>query len=172
MKKDFEDKALLFPAFDTAILALSFEEDKDAGRIKVDQADSSIEKLYDTLEDCVMEIEDLKDELATIVHSQTGTAMRDRWDTPETRGQGGRKGRLRKDRYSSLLMANMIGRTIQRTPETQEYKAMGGFAKGLKGSNNTTGAMWIASGPDGAWWAEKSRQNPGVGGTVVKRGGR
>lgn len=169
MRKDFEDKALIFPQFDPAIVALAFEDDKTAGRVKVDKTDASVEKLYDTLEDCVMEIEDLKDELATIVHSQTGTSMRDRWDTPETKIAGGKKGRLRKDRYSALLMANMIGRVLQRTPKEQEYKPMGGFAHDLSrdsqaNGNGATGPMWI--GP--SWYTEKVA-GMGSYGTVVKR---
>ena len=61
MRKDFEDKVLLFPFFDSASIGLSIEQDKVAGR------------KYDTLEDCVMEIEELKDELSMIVMTQTAT---------------------------------------------------------------------------------------------------
>lgn len=175
LRKDMEDKTLLFPEFDPAILALSLEEDKEAGRIKVNQKDASIEKLYDTLEDCVMEIEDLKDELATIVHTQTGTAMRDRWDTPETKLAGGKKGRLRKDRYSSLLMANMVARQIHRAPVVIEYQAAGGFAREIGGAardkNAQGGVLWIAQSPEGAWWAEQNNRAfvKGGYGVVVKR---
>lgn len=129
MRKDFEDKVLLFPEFDPAVVGLAIEEDKATGRVKANPEGD--EKLYDTLEDCVMEIEELKDELATIVHSQTGTSMRDRWDTPEVKMAGGKKGRLRKDRYSALLMANMVGRSFQRVPTRAEYAYMGGFAHDL-----------------------------------------
>ena len=44
--------------------------------------DDKIAKKYDTLEDCVMEIEELKDELSMIVMTQTSTG-REKWDTPE-----------------------------------------------------------------------------------------
>jgi hypothetical protein len=71
MRKDFEDKALLFPMFDTLSLDISAIEDEMKGRS------------FDTLEQCVMEIEDLKDELAMIQISQTPSG-RDKWDTPET----------------------------------------------------------------------------------------
>jgi hypothetical protein len=126
LRKDMEDKVLLFPYFDPVELAaLAHEDDKAANRVKVDPSDASVEKLYDTLEDCVLEIEELKDELATIVHTQTGQSMRDRWDTPETREAGGKKGRLRKDRYSSLLMANMVGRLLQRAEPESAYQAVG-----------------------------------------------
>ena len=58
-------------------------------------------KLYDTLEDTAMEIEELKDELSTIVMTIT-TAGRERWNTPEVKLGSGKKGRMRKDRYSAL----------------------------------------------------------------------
>ena len=115
MRKDFEDKVLLFPFFDAVSLGIAASEDK-------------IEKRkYDTLEDCVMEIEELKDELSMIVMSQTASG-RDKWDTPEVKLPGGRKSRIRKDRYSALLMANMAGRTMQRTPVPPAHEFTGGFA--------------------------------------------
>ena len=43
-----EDKVLLFPEFDPIIISMAIEEDKAAKR------------LYDTLEDCYLEIEELK----------------------------------------------------------------------------------------------------------------
>jgi hypothetical protein len=74
-----------------------------------------------------MEIEDLKDELAMIQITQTNTG-RDKWDTPETVVGTGKKGKLRKDRYSALLMANMAARTLARLPEASVYNFYGGFA--------------------------------------------
>jgi len=59
MRKDFEDKILLFPYFDSVSIGLSIEYDKAQDR------------QYDTLEDCVMEIEELKDELSMIIMTQT-----------------------------------------------------------------------------------------------------
>jgi hypothetical protein len=116
LRKDFEDKVLLFPFFDALSLGFAVDEDRAGQRI------------YDTLEDCICEIEELKDELATIVHTQTGTAGRDRWDTPEIKMPGGKKGRMRKDRYSALLMANMTARTLQRSAPKSEYNSVGGFS--------------------------------------------
>src|SRR5205823_696756 len=110
---------------------------------------SGEERMYDNLEDAVMEIEELKDELATITHTQTSMTGRDRWDTPETR-HAGKKGKMRKDRYSSLLMCNMIARVIQRAVEPDEYEGAGGFAKDLKDGKKPDGMGWI--GP--AWFTE------------------
>ena len=119
MRKDFEDKALLFPRFDSVSLGISSAEDAMKGR------------MFDTLEQCVMEIEELKDELAMIQMTQTASG-RDKWDTPETVVGTGKKGKQRKDRYSSLLMANMAARIIDRTPEQAEYNFYGGFATSTK----------------------------------------
>ena len=135
LRKDFEDKTVLFPHFDTATLGLAISDDKIKNR------------LYDTLEDCVMEIEELKDELSMIIITQT-TSGRDKWDTPEVKLPGGKKDRLRKDRYSSLIMANMSARKILRTPPPPVYDTIGGFAGGIKG--DMSGPEYV--GP--AWFTE------------------
>jgi len=138
MRKDFEDRILLFPFFDAVSLSEAAEDDKYRNRI------------YDTMEDCVMEIEELKDELATIVHSQTPNG-RDRWDTPETKLPGGRKGRQRKDRYSALLMANMIGRQLMRKVEETRLPSFGGWAHRLAETareQQEAGNGNLYSGPD------------------------
>ena len=136
MRKDFEDKALLFPRFDSISLGISNAEDALKGR------------MFDTLEQCVMEIEELKDELAMIQMTQTASG-RDKWDTPETVVGTGKKGKQRKDRYSSLLMANMAARIIDRTPEQAEYNFYGGFATGTKGKNKEktmySGPSWFTN---------------------------
>ena len=115
MRKDFEDKALLFPMFDSVSLGIANAEDGLKGRV------------YDTLEQCVLEIEDLKDELTMIQITQTASG-RDKWDTPETVIGTGKKGKQRKDRYSALLMANMAARIMSRLPDPVSYKFYGGFA--------------------------------------------
>ena len=135
LRKDFEDKTVLFPYFDSATLGLAISDDKLKDRI------------YDTLEDCVMEIEELKDELSMIIMMQTASG-RDKWDTPEVKLPGGRKDRLRKDRYSSLIMANMSARKILRVPPPPVYDTIGGFAGGVKGK--TDGPEYV--GP--AWFTE------------------
>jgi hypothetical protein len=125
LRKDFEDKTLLFPRFDNLTLALAMEAD-DRNIITDD-----LNPLYDNLSECVLEIEELKNELTTIVMSQTSTGpnARDRWDTPETKLAGGKKGRMRKDRYSSLLIANMIARQINRTLKPVDYDVIGSNAR-------------------------------------------
>ena len=116
LRKDLETNSVLFPKFDTVLLSEAIAQDKIA------------ERHYDTLEDCVMEIESLKDELATIEHTQTSSG-RDKWDTPETVEAGGKKGRLRKDRYSSLLMANEVAHSLHNQLEGSPHDFVGGYAK-------------------------------------------
>lgn len=147
MQLDFEKQELLFPAMDPVEIGLAMEEDKMSGRIKIKGPDDDIEGLYDTLEDCMWEIDELKDELCSIVHTQTGKQLRDHFDTPEVKMEGGKKGRQRKDRYSALLMANMVARewkTVDRTPMNQTG---GGFAHQMKGK--VEGPVY-AGGPE--WW--------------------
>jgi hypothetical protein len=139
MRKDFEDKALLFPRFDPVTIGLSIEEDKINNR------------LYDTLEDCVMEIEELKNELSLIEMTKTQNG-RDRWDTPEVKIGVGKKKRLRKDRYSSLLMANMAARIIANTKAQDPYVSYGGFAAS-SGKSADKKSEYI--GP--AWFTEAMR---------------
>ena len=143
LRKDFEDKIVLFPYFDTVSLGLALEIDKSLGR------------KYDTLEDCVMEIEDLKDELSIIEMTQTNTG-RERWDTPEVKTGAGRKKRLRKDRYSSLIMANMSARYISTEKVAPEYGAIGGFANGQPsfgglGDKMYHGPAWFTEGTKGLY---------------------
>jgi hypothetical protein len=56
---------------------------------------------------------------------------------------------MRKDRYSALLMANMVGRTLQRAPRVDERQALGGFARDMAAdAARHTGQMY--AGP--AWY--------------------
>jgi len=114
LRKDFENKITLFPYFDSASIGEALAQDKIYGRE------------YDTMEDCVMEIEELKDELATIIHDQTAGG-RDRWDTPEVKLPGNKKGRLRKDRYSALVIANMVARVMTHHLTGPQCQFVGGY---------------------------------------------
>lgn len=143
LRKDFEDKVCLFPAFNAAILSSSVAEDNLSN------------KKYDTLEDCVMEIEELKNELSIIVITQTANG-RDHWDTPEVKTGVGKKGKLRKDRYSALIIANTSARRLHRAPEKINYEGYGGFSgnvtskESLKGKD-FVGSDWLAQGLNGIY---------------------
>jgi len=164
MRQDFENKTLLFPAVDSAELGMAVIEDELMMR-KVKNDDGDYDKVYDTLEDCIIEIEELKDELATISHTQTGKTLRDRWDTPDTKLPGGKKGKLRKDRYSSLLMANAIGRFLQSQPIGPQYACMGGFARDLARIED---AMSRTPGHQNPSWYSEVINDPGYG-AVARR---
>lgn len=142
MRKDFEDKALLFPHFDAVSIGLSNAEDGLKGRV------------FDTLEECVMDIEELKDELSMIQITQTATG-RDRWDTPEIIVAAGKKSKMRKDRYSALVMANMAARCLARMPSPTEYKFYGGFATISEAEKKKAMSGEDFSGPN--WFTENMK---------------
>ena len=114
MLKDFQDKSLLFPMFDTV-------EVEKAG-----QLDTLNQVVFDTYEDLLDEIEELKNEICSIVMTGTSATGAERFDTPEVKTEGMRKGRLRKDRYSALLYANYYCRNRDKKDIPQiEYKSVG-----------------------------------------------
>ena len=84
--------------------------------------------------------------------SQT-SAGRDRWDTPQVVVGTGKKSKMRKDRYSALLMANMAARIIQRTPEQEAYQFYGGFATG--GGEKTKTSEKLYNGP--SWFSDNMK---------------
>jgi hypothetical protein len=144
LRKDLEDKALLFPSFDNLTLGLAIErEGKDI-------LEMDLSPLYDSLSECILEIEELKNELTTIVMTQTsqGPNARDRWDTPETKLGQGRKGRLRKDRYSSLVIANMLARQLNRGLKPVDYDVIGENARDSVKNNGSMyrGPEWFVNG--------------------------
>ena len=121
LRKDLEDKVLLFPRFDQVSLALALDKE---GK---DIMSADLMNLYDSESECILEIEELKNELTTIVMTQTSTGpnARDRWDTPEVKLPNGKKGKLRKDRYSALIIANMLARQLSRTLEPTTFEVIG-----------------------------------------------
>lgn len=107
LKRDMETRDIIFPMHDE----ISYVEAEFYDPIFVQKlGESSV--LYDTLEDCMSEIEDLKNELSTITITETSTG-KEHFDTPEKKTAGMKKGRLKKDRYSALLMANMVARNAE-----------------------------------------------------------
>jgi len=143
LRKDLEDRILLFPRFDNLSLGLALDRDNK------DILDSSIEKVYDNESECILEIEDLKDELTTIVMTQTssGVGGRDKWDTPDIKLPNGKKGKLRKDRYSALVIANMIARQMNRELVHASFDIIGGNLRtmGKKGGEMYKGPSWFTS---------------------------
>lgn len=128
LRKDFEDKIAIFPRFDSLSIGLALENE---GK-NILEAD--LNPMYDSLSECIVEIEELKNELTTIVMTQTGqsSGSRDRWDTPDTKTPNGRKGKLRKDRYSALIIANMIARQISNKLSPAQYDIIGGDTRSME----------------------------------------
>ena len=95
-----------------------------------------------------MEIEELKNELSLIEVTESVNG-RMRWDTPEVKIGVGKKKRMRKDRYSSLLMANMSARNINFEEKQSSYNAYGGFAAVSNAGNREaatfSGPNWFTS---------------------------
>jgi hypothetical protein len=142
LRKDLEDQVILFPRFDSITVGISNIEDGMKGR------------MYDTLEECVMDIEELKDELSMIQMTQTASG-RDRWDTPEVIVAAGKKSKMRKDRYSSLIMANMAARRIARAITPEQYQFFGGFASTLPTDSKQKNEQNMYSGPN--WFTDSMK---------------
>ena len=70
-------------------------------------------------------------------------------DTPEVKTGAGRKSRLRKDRYSALIMANMSARNFKIKEELEIVS--GGFAGQNSSRFDSGGKMF--NGP--SWFSEK-----------------
>jgi len=146
LRKDLEDKILLFPRFDQLSLALALDKEEK------DIMQTDFDNLYDNQSDCILEIEELKNELTTIVMSQTstGSGARDRWDTPDVKLPNGKKGKLRKDRYSALVIANMLARQINReTNKENSFDVIGSNLRDNFSKNNNNelykGPGWFTS---------------------------
>lgn len=118
LRLDFEQKKLLFPYFNAVQLALAAEQDSPNSTLN---ENGQFLQLFDTFEGCLLNIEELKDELASIIVTRTATG-RERWDVPETKGEGKTKGHQKKDRYSALLIANGIARDLYTEGLSSSYR--------------------------------------------------
>lgn len=144
LRKDMEDKILVFPYID-GISYIDADESLEVDELKMEK-DKPIS--IDPYSEVVFEIEELKNELSMIVVTETATG-KEHWDTPETKTNTGKKTRLRKDRYSALLMANDTCRKIFEDESVPRLSATdgGGFASAFK---NTEKSSLFKSGPN---WA-------------------
>jgi hypothetical protein len=119
LHKSLETRTLLFPAFDSVKMYSAIEAEKAIGIT------------FDTYEDNVFNLEELKNELCTIHMSETATG-KERFDTPQVVQPGavegrGRKGRLRKDRYTALLLSHKyIYNTDIAQPDNIDYEDVPG----------------------------------------------
>lgn len=130
LHKSLETKTLLFPAFDGVKMYAAIEAEKATGVI------------FDTYEENVFNLEELKNELCTIQMSETATG-KERFDTPQVVKPGAvegraRKGRLLKDRYTALLLSHKyIYDTDIATDDGIDYEDVpGNIAKREKAPKN------------------------------------
>lgn len=141
LRREMENKTLLFPIFDPIEFSIAQAEDERSDRN------------YDTLENVVAEIEELKEELSTIMHTTTQTG-KDKWDTPEIILPGQKKGRLRKDRYSALLIASYAAFRCNKPTTIGERQFAGGIAQNLDLTKKSSQPLY--SGPS---WVTESVNN-------------
>ena len=150
--QDLQGKMILFPHFDQISLEIASGQDLMREKEYKEKFGKSL-TIFDSLEDCVLEIEETKEELSTIRVTRTGSGVnsRERWSTPETKLSGNRKGYLRKDRYSSLLIANYLAKLFRNKLPQVRYESHGGFVRNFKPKNNI-----MYSGPD--WVTRKTNK--------------
>lgn len=143
MLKDFQDKVLLFPMFNSIELAKAIIIDREN------------EIQFDTYEDLVQEVEELKTEITTVVVTPSSILGKETFDTPAIKGIGQQKGRLRKDRYSALLYANFYARNRNIDKAIKlEYQAYGRkrdddgliTTKTVKANRDGSGSMYYGPG--------------------------
>lgn len=135
MLKDFQDKVLLFPKFDVIELAKNIAIDL--------QNDNEI----DNYESLVDEIEELKNEITSIVQGSSSSLGKETFDTPKVKGETVRKGYLRKDRYSALLYANYYARSKEKRELPQiKYIPVGRTKESALRTGQSKGQMYTGIG--------------------------
>jgi hypothetical protein len=144
MKHDLEQRVLLFPYLDTVDMILADKDDSDSSR------------MVDTLTDVISEINDLKEELQTIVHSSTQSG-REQWAIPRIKDMAGDSNALTDDRYAALLMANSAARRLRLVPVQQAQYAGGGFVGQLTSSAPSSPAKSTQLYVGPGWFTEKMR---------------
>jgi len=121
LKKDMEARTILFPYDDNLNAGLAEYYDESLGEAKT---------LYDTLGDCVYEIEELKKELTTIMIVETPAGRTKFVIAGDQLTTGTKKTDLHKDRVSALIMANYVARNFSSSsarPINPDVGTMHGF---------------------------------------------
>ena len=88
-----------------------------------------------------------------MTQTSTGSGARDRWDTPDVKLPNGKKGKLRKDRYSALVIANMIARQLNRSIQPVNYDIIGSNLR----TNPKTKTGDLYKGP--SWFTSSANDN-------------
>jgi intein/homing endonuclease len=141
MLKDIQDKVLLFPRFDTVEI--------EKGMI-LDNMEP--ENTFSSYEDLINEIEELKNEMTSIVMTGTSMLGAEKFDTPEVKLEGAKKGRLKKDRYSALLYANYFGRNQNKQEASLvSYQSVGGISPSKTTGNGMYRGFGVAKFGQSNW---------------------
>ena len=136
LKRDMEQKTLLFPKYDPyAMLSEDMADKANAGFLKYKNVSlMNKETVDDTIELMHDEIEMMKKELTSIIVTQTKTG-KESWGLPSKRTDMPQNNEFKKDRYSALLMANAAANEIFKSRESynmSEHDFYGGLATKMK----------------------------------------
>ena len=130
LRKDLESRTILFPRYNSLLLGLAGEEGFGGSQI----------------EDAFLNIEELKEELTTIIMTFTG--QRERWDTPQVKTDTNKVGHMKKDRYSALLIANSLSRDINKHLKPDYTVPVAGRAVGESKKDEDVGQPMYVGNPD------------------------
>lgn len=147
---DMESKRLLFPNYDALTSELSIADDKrrlEKFKIQNPNISPNVIKLFDSMENIVDEIEQLKDELTSVIAVKSSDSIGSRlvWKVPDVRVDGKTKTVGKKDRYSALLMANWMGRRLMDAPKQADYNYDGGLITQFSGNTHTSEPMYSSN---------------------------
>jgi hypothetical protein len=109
--------SILFPAYD----AIGVEQARVASQ-EEDAIDFTLENIQYEIEECKYQ--------TTLIQEQTTAKGNKTWDLPRIKGvvTEGIKTRLKKDHFTSLLLANDAARSLSNTVEPSKSSTFGGYS--------------------------------------------
>lgn len=136
LRKSIEDFRLLFPSFNGEEIEKDMKENPQLySENYIDKITNKTRNfMTDSLEDVSFEIESLKEEISSIVITQT-QGGNEHFDLPKLEGAKKDNDTRRKDRYSACLLAHWGIQDIVINDNSSNYKNYGGTAKSLAGGN-------------------------------------
>ena len=126
---------ILFPEYDS----LGIEQERILGI--ENGGEYSSENILGEVEECKYQ--------TTLVQETTTAKGQKRWDLPKVKGviTEGIKLRLRKDHFTSLLLANDAARNIDNNPNLDKIKTFGGYSSKYIVTNNSPASETMYQGP-------------------------
>jgi hypothetical protein len=133
--KDITTMKILFPEYDS----LGIEQERILGI--ENGGEYSSENILGEVEECKYQ--------TTLVQETTTAKGQKRWDLPKVKGviTEGIKLRLRKDHFTSLLLANDAARNIDNNPNLDKIKTFGGYSSKYIVTNNSPASETMYQGP-------------------------